>query len=279
MEGNEYAGKLKADCANCQGLCCVALYFFASEGFPKDKEPGQPCCHMQTDYRCAIYPELHNRGLKGCMAFDCFGAGQKATRVSFAGKDWRQGPELARSMFAVFLTLRQLHEMLWYLNEAFTHPAARPIYDDLQTILEETDALTRLGPDDLLQLEVDAHRERVNRLLLQTSELVRGEVLQNRPGSGRKNKYRRGARLMGNDMRKADLRGANLRGALLIAADLRGNDLYGTDLIGADFRDTDIRGTDLSHSLFLTQAQVNAARGDHTTRLPAVLDIPRTWGL
>jgi len=33
---------LKADCGNCFGLCCVALYFAASEGFPNDKKQGQP---------------------------------------------------------------------------------------------------------------------------------------------------------------------------------------------------------------------------------------------
>ena len=33
------------------------------------------------------------------------------------------------------------------------------------------------------------------------------------------------------------------------------------DLIGADLRDADIRGADFTNSIFLTQVQVNAARG------------------
>jgi uncharacterized protein YjbI with pentapeptide repeats len=64
---------------------------------------------------------------------------------------------------------------------------------------------------------------------------------------------------------------------LLIAADLRKSDMRVTDLIGADFRDADIRGADLTRSIFLTQAQVNSALGDSTTKLPSALRIPDHW--
>lgn len=50
-----------------------------------------------------------------------------------------------------------------------------------------------------------------------------------------------------------------------------------TDLIGADFRDADLSGADLNGSIFLTQAQVNAAKGDSTTKLPLALRIPDHW--
>lgn len=75
----------------------------------------------------------------------------------------------------------------------------------------------------------------------------------------------------------AVLRAANLRGALLIAADLKGSDLRGADLIGADLRDADLRGADLSGSLFLTQTQLDSARGDMSTRLPHGLTHPAHW--
>jgi uncharacterized protein YjbI with pentapeptide repeats len=73
------------------------------------------------------------------------------------------------------------------------------------------------------------------------------------------------------------MRGANLRGAYLIAADLRGADLRSADLIGADFRDADIRGADLTESIFLTQSQLNAAKGDSNTKLPPSLSRPTHW--
>ena len=60
-------------------------------------------------------------------------------------------------------------------------------------------------------------------------------------------------------------------------ADLRGLDLGTADLLGADLRNADLRGADLSRSLFLTQPQVTAARGDASTRLPSVLQRPVHW--
>lgn len=65
-----------------------------------------------------------------------------------------------------------------------------------------------------------------------------------------------------------------MRGACLIAADLRGTDLSGADFIGADLRDADIRGTELTKSIFLTQAQLNVAKGDSSTKIPSSLTHP-----
>ena len=49
------------------------------------------------------------------------------------------------------------------------------------------------------------------------------------------------------------------------------------DLIGADFRDADLSGADLTGSIFLTQAQVNAAKGGADTKLPPALSRPAHW--
>lgn len=146
-------------------------------------------------------------------------------------------------------------------------------------MLNETGRLTHLSPDALMELEVAAHRADINTLLLKTSELVRAEFGRGQKAHlGRRKTLGRGADLMGVDLRKTNLKGANLRGAYLIAADLRGADLSGTDLIGADFRDTDIRGADLTKSIFLTQAQINVAKGDTSTKLPSSLTRPIYWG-
>ena len=270
--------KLRANCESCFGLCCVALFFSASEGFPVDKDAGQPCLNLQHDFRCCVHKSLAERGLKGCLAFDCFGAGQKVSQISFGGNDWRNVPESAKQMFQVFLIMRQLHELLWYLTEALTLQPACPIHNALKSMLNEKERLTHLSPDSLIELDVVAHRADVNTLLLKTSELVRAEFNRGQKAhSGRKKPLGRGADLIGVDLRKTSLKGANLRGAYLIAADLRGADLSGTDLIGADFRDTDIRGTDLTKSIFLTQAQINTAKGDFDTKLPKLLARPTYW--
>lgn len=269
---------LQSECENCFGLCCVALPFAATADFAIDKNAGQPCPNLQSDFRCGVHTSLRQLGFRGCTVYDCFGAGQKVSRITYGGHDWRQVPESAKQMFEVFPIMRQLHELLWYLTEALTLQPARPIRSALGSALDETERLTRLSPESLLELDVAAHRADVNALLLRTSELARAEALrQQKAPSGRRKTYGRGADLIGAKLRGADLRCANLRGAYLIAADLRGADLRSADLIGADFRDADLSGADLTGSLFLTQAQLNAAKGNAATKLPPSLARPAHW--
>lgn len=269
---------LRADCENCFGLCCVTLYFSDSEGFPVDKDAGKPCINLQTDFRCSVYKTLRKRGLKGCTAFDCFGAGQKVAQVTYDGHDWRQVPESAKQMYEIFQIMRQIHEMLWYLTEALRLQPACDIQGELNSMLNETERLTFLSPDSLIKLDLASHRADVNTLLLQTSELVRTKVRRGQKTSSRHQKtLGRGLDLIGADLRRTNLRGENLRGAYLIAADLRGVDLSGADLIGADLRDADLRGANLTDSIFLTQAQINTAKGDSDTKLPMSLTPPTHW--
>jgi uncharacterized protein YjbI with pentapeptide repeats len=262
---------LRADCSSCFALCCVALAFARSADFAIDKDAGTPCRNLRDDFRCGVHAELRPRGFSGCTVYDCFGAGQKVSQVTFGGQDWRSGGrEHARRMFDVFPVVRQLHELLWYLTEALTLPAARPVHSDLRRMLEQTERLTLQTPEELGELDVGGHRQEVNVLLLRTSELVRA-------GAGRRKKDRRGADLIGARLKGADLRGADLRGAYLIAADLTGADLRGADLIGADLRDADLTDADLTGAFFLTQPQVNAARGSRGTRLPQSVTRPGHW--
>ena len=262
---------LRADCARCFGLCCVALPFAASADFAIDKQAGEPCPNLRQDHRCGIHARLRDKGFSGCTVYDCFGAGQKVSQITFGGQDWRAGSaEQARRMFDVFPVVRQLHELLWYLSEALRLPAARPLGDDLRRLLGATEALTLQTPEQLAELDVATHRQKVNELLLKTSDLVRA-------GTRGRKKDRRGADLMGARLKGADLRGANLRGACLIAADLTRADLRGADMIGADLRDADLTDADLTGAFFLTQPQVNAARGGAGTRLPGSVTRPEHW--
>lgn len=263
--------ELRGDCERCFGLCCVALPFAASADFAVDKDAGTPCRNLRSDHRCGIHARLRQKGFTGCTVYDCFGAGQQVSQITFGGQDWRSGPpEHARRMFDVFPVVRQLHELLWYLTEALALPAARPVHAGLRRVLEKTEELTGLTPEELAALDVAAHRQEVNVLLLRTSELARAGT------KGRK-KNRRGADLMGARLKGTDLRGADLRGAYLIAADLTGADLRGADLIGADLRDADLTDADLTGAFFLTQPQLNAARGSAGTRLPASVTRPGHW--
>lgn len=269
---------LRADCENCFSLCCVALPFAASADFAVNKDAGKPCSNLQSDFRCSIHKNLRQKGFKGCTVFECFGAGQKVSQVTFEGVDWRKDSKHAKKMYDVFPIMHQLHEMLWYLNESLALKATRTIHKEICDAIAETERLSQLSPELLMDLNIPSHRAYVNELLLKTSELVWTESCY-KYKSSKKNKRinHRGANLMGAKLRKADLKGANLRGAYLIAADLRGADLRMADFIGADLRDADLRGADLTESVFLTQVQVNAAKGDVNTKLPRLLSRPAHW--
>ena len=268
---------LRADCANCFGLCCVVPAFAASADFAIDKPAGQACPNLQPDFRCGIHTRLRPSGFTGCTVYDCFGAGQQVSQVTYAGRDWRSDPGTAAQMFQVFPVMRHLQELLAYLTEALaragalTGPAAPPLCRDLAQGGEQIQELTRSAPELLIGLDVDAHRQRINPLLQRASELVRAVA---RP---KRRPDRRGADLIGAKLKGADLRAANLRGAYLIGADLRGADLRTADLTGADLRGADLRGADLTESLFLLQAQLEASKGNDETHISTPLVHPAHW--
>lgn len=274
----EVNSTLKVDCEKCFGFCCVALYFSASEGFPIDKEAGKPCINLQQDFKCSVHKNLRKKGLKGCTAYDCFGAGQKVATYTYKGESWINNPQKSKEMFDVFLVMRQLHEMLWYLTEAFRIQWDNSIRENIITIVDETITITNLDAKSLLALDIIPHRFKVNDLLLKTSKMLRSKT--NKTGkSSLKNKKRMVGRLnlIGADLKRTRLVGEDLSGALLIAADLKEVDLSGADLIGADLRDADLKMADLSKSLYITQAQINSAKGDSNTKLPITLVRPSHW--
>ncbi len=255
---------LRADCASCAGLCCVVPAFSTSSDFAIDKPARTPCPNLALDFGCSIHTELRDRGFVGCTVYDCFGAGQRVVQGLFGGADWRTSPELAEPMFAAFEVLERLHELLWYLSDALTRPGAASLHAEIEGI-RNTIRQATLAPDGT---DVTLLQSRVDPLLGEVSALVR---------AGNDGVDFRGRDLAGRDMRDRDLQGANLRGALLIGADLRGAGLAEADLLGADLRGGQVHGADLGTALFLTQFQVNAARGDSATRIAETLDRPTHW--
>ena len=264
----DFVLELTADCSRCVGLCCVALPFGRSSDFPVDKAAGDPCGHLRRDFRCGIHDRLREEGYRGCVVFDCFGAGQQVTQVTFGAKDWRFDEGTGAQMFAVFAVMRQLHELLWHLDAALRLPTSAPLSSALESAVLDTFAVTGQDAAALASYDVDTHRNAVNPLLRQASQLAREAA----PGPGLD-----GADLIGRDLRDTALVGASLRGALLTGADLRGADLTLADVTGADLRGADVSGAHLTRALFLTQPQVDAARGCSTTGLPDRLSRPSWW--
>ncbi|UII57909.1 pentapeptide repeat-containing protein [Cytobacillus spongiae] len=266
---------LNADCEKCFALCCVALPFAKSADFNINKDGGIPCKNLQVNFRCEIHSSLRSDGFKGCTVFECFGAGQKVSQITYEGRDWRNHANMAEEMFAVFPIMQQLHEMLFYLHEAYHHLECQKEKEHLQNVIDETTRLTNLRAEDIMRLNLSVHRMKVNSFLLKASEYVRERYVKKR--TGKANIMNKGTDLMEAKLRGLDLRGSNMRGAFLIAADLRDSDLRGSDFIGADLRDADVRSANLSDSIFLTQLQINSAKGDAQTVLPKYLRRPVHW--
>ncbi len=240
--------ELRADCSRCFGLCCVAPGFSKSADFAFSKKAGQPCRQLQDDFGCRIHPTLRAEGFPGCVVYDCFGAGQHVAQHTFGGVSWREQPAGADRMFEVFAVMRQLHELLWLLDEASSLAAARPLAAEIAAAQQQTERLADGDPDALRALDIGAHRDAVNVVLRQASELVR-----------------------------APTGGANLRGASLLGADLRAVNLRFADVTGADLRAANAAGVDLSETLFLSQSQVDAMNGDGETQLPPQRTRPSHW--
>lgn len=240
--------ELRADCSRCFGLCCVAPGFAKSADFAFNKPSGQPCRNLQDDFGCRIHATLRPQGFPGCVVYDCFGGGQHVAQHTFGGVSWRDRPDTGERMFEVFAVMRQLHELLWLLEEAALLDAAQPLAAQIAEAARETSQLADGDADALCGLDIAAHRDAVNVVLRRASELAR-----------------------------APKGGADLRGAPLLGADLRGTRLRMADVTGADLRAANVAGADLSEVLFLSQSQIDSMIGDGDTRLPARRERPNHW--
>ena len=165
--------ELKPDCSRCCGLCCVAPAFVVSSEFAISKKPGKPCPKLTPDFRCSIHSRLRQEGFPGCVAYDCFGAGQRVTQITYRGRTWKDGPDVAEQMFEVFSVMQTLHSMLNYLAEALPMSPKGPIFDELAAKREEIEAMTVGTPEEILAVDLRSLRREVGDLLTRFSALVR----------------------------------------------------------------------------------------------------------
>jgi len=265
---------LRPDCSQCFALCCTAFGFTRSADFAIDKPPASPCPNLAADFSCTIHDRLRPRGFAGCTVFDCFGAGQAVSQRLFHGTSWRDNPGSAPDMFAAFRVMRQLHEMLWHLAQAEAVAYSPDAADEVRLLQMKVREVAEGNLGKVLTADVGSLHLQVGEALRWVSEEVRAGYFADGP---QRHGLAPGADLAGANLSGSALCGADLRGAYLIGADLRGADLTAVDFLGADLRDARLDDADLSHSLFLTQAQITAARGNLSTRLPPRLEVPAHW--
>lgn len=260
----------KINCEKCCGLCCVALYFTKSDGFPKDKEAGVACENLQTDYKCKMYSKLSKQGLKGCMTYDCFGAGQFITRHLKSLPNWFIiSPKEAVKIFNSYLVVLKVHQTLWYLLQCLILCLPQLEKEQAKSLINEGSSLIEKPFEILSALDTQSFCEKSNVYLRRICAIYQTGVRD--VNKMQVNNY------MGKNMQRKNLARIDFSISLLIAANLVQANLYGANFLGADMRDTNICDTDLSQCLFLTQFQINSAKGNSNTILPPYLHKPKTW--
>lgn len=257
-------------CECCSGLCCVALYFAKSDGFPKDKKAGTACKNLQADYKCRIHSQLSEQGLKGCMAYDCFGAGQFITRQMKTSPNWLTiFPKVAEQAFNSFLVVMRVHQTLWYLSQCLILHVPQLEKEKAKALIAEGNKLLEKPLDRLSVLDTQPFTEKSNVYLKHICTFFKSCFPDSNKVSSKN--------YIGKNMKRKNLTGKDFSMSLLIAANLEQADLYGANFLGSDIRDVNIRNTDLSQCLFLTQIQINGANGNNKTLLPPYLHRPVRW--
>jgi len=257
---------LRLNCKDCSGLCCVALFFNKSDGFPENKKAGKPCINLNNDYTCNVYNQLESKHLKGCIAYDCFGAGQKVTQEWKSKGYWNTNNLIKNDIFKSFEMNQMLNQIMWYLLEAYT------ICDEskmnrINQLIQENINTTKLDMVELLTYDIETYRTKVNVELKQlTYELEK-----------KSNKKIESKFQFEMDYSNQDLSYMDFTMTYLIGSNLDGCKLQYTNFLGTDVRDVSVKNTDLSECIFLTQFQVNSMLGNVRTLLPSELSIPIHW--
>lgn len=127
---------MRADCARCAALCCVALAFDRSPAFAITKPNGIPCPNLDAKNSCRIHAQRDSRGFAGCVAYDCAGAGQRVTQEVFGGRTWRDDPSLLGPMTEAYVAMRRIHELIALLDAAARERLTRTERETVDRFLE-----------------------------------------------------------------------------------------------------------------------------------------------
>ncbi len=180
MIDSELMEELKIDCSKCSGLCCVALFCFKMDGFPEEKPVGKPCINLQDDFRCKIHTELIKQKMKGCLGYDCFGAGQKVSQTIYHNTNWQTDHVKSQEIFDVFLVIFQIHQILYFLAEAKTIIPARELWNYIGTLIKKGRDIGKASPQDILAFDIGGYKQQVNECLRKVSSLISVNDMQNK---------------------------------------------------------------------------------------------------
>ncbi|RXI51856.1 hypothetical protein DP131_13935 [Clostridium tetani] len=207
--------------------------------------------------------------MKGCIGYDCFGAGQYVTQNIYKGETWRTSQKQAKEIFDIFVIIFQLYQIRYFLEESKIVIPAKELWSDIQDLINENEDLCNSTRQSILDIDIESYRSKVNIILKQICDYIM---------RCSKRSDNKGVReFLGRNFKKRDMSGLDLSMKLLIATNFDGCIFDGTVFLGADTRDTNFSNADLREAVFLTQGQINSSKGNRNTKLPKHLDYPVTW--
>jgi hypothetical protein len=134
----------------------VSLPFERSAAFSFDKPADVPCPHLLRSNRCAVHDTRLERGLSGCVQYDCYGAGQRLTAQLLRGRPWREDAALTRLACEAFRVLKRVHELGWLLERAAQLELPEASEEWRQRLLRQLDLTGGETPEILARFDVES---------------------------------------------------------------------------------------------------------------------------
>ena len=115
----------------------MAPAFDRSDEFAIDKPACAACPNLGAGDLCRIHDRLEKAGFHGCVIYDCLGAGQRVVQELYAGRSWREDPDLLPEMWTALTALRDVHELILLLGAAAKAPLSTDERQALETLKAE----------------------------------------------------------------------------------------------------------------------------------------------
>ena len=126
----------------------MALPFDKGEAFARDKPALHPCPNL-VGHGCTIHDRLEPAGYRGCVLYDCLGAGQRVVQEVFAGADWQADATLRAPMAEALGILRRIHAALELLVTAESLTLPEALAQERQTLIAIFHPEARWSPESL----------------------------------------------------------------------------------------------------------------------------------
>ena len=147
----------QSDCSKCAALCCIAYPSDDMPGFAAEKGSGEPCPKLDSCGNCTIYPDRERLGFAGCIAYECFGAGQFVTQSILAVDDRSENPRTKQAMVDSFLRLRPAFDLLFLAQRLEPKDLSDDGARERSSLIEALeDALLTASPVDVERALPDA---------------------------------------------------------------------------------------------------------------------------